>query len=158
MPPIQDWNINTGTAYAGEQYGLATTNSQRLTYNTEATMTEYGLAVKLGAKANTIVVGHDSGEILGVTMREIKLEQAKRPGDGTIGIPVGQPLGVMLEGPINVKLKTAITDKNVGISADGHFGGVATGYTKATNVVALEYPAAAGDVIPVMINLAGPKP
>lgn len=158
MPPVQEWSINTGKAYAGEQYGLATTNSQRLTFNAEAEMTEYGLAVQQGAKWNTCKPGHDSGEILGVVMRQNVLESATRPGDGTIKIPVGQPLGVMMSGPIMVKLATAITDENVGISATGHFGGVASGYTAATNVKALEYPAQAGDVVPVMITLAAPKP
>lgn len=156
--PVQEWSINTGKAYAGEQYGLATTNSQRLTFNAEAEMTEYGLAVQKGAKWNTCKPGHASGKILGVVMRQNVLESATRPGDGTIKIPVGQPLGVMLEGPIMVKLVTPITDENVGISVTGHFGGVAADYTAATNVKALEYPAAAGDVIPVMITLASPKP
>lgn len=156
--PKQDWNINTKEAYAGEQYGLATTNSQRLTYSTEAEMSHYGLAVKQGAKANTIVVGHNAGEVLGITMRELKLESKTRPGDGTVLIPVGQPLGVMLEGPIMVKLVTAISSADIGISATGEFGGVAGSYTKATNVKALRWPAAAGDVVPVMINLVGPKP
>lgn len=156
--PNQDWNINTGAAYAGEQYGLATTNSQRLTYNAEAAMTAYGLAVKQGTKSNQCKVGSDSGEILGITMREIKLESKTRPGNGQIDIYEGYPLGVMLEGAINVQLVTAITDANIGISSTGTFGGVASGYTKATNVKALKFPANAGDVIPVMINLAGPKP
>ncbi|APD19713.1 hypothetical protein PP101_57 [Pectobacterium phage PP101] len=156
--PKQEWTINTGEAYAGEQYGLATTNSQRLTYSTDAEHSAYGLAVKQGVAYNTIALGSDAGEVLGITMREIKLESKTRPGDGTILIPKGQPLGVMLEGPIMVKLVTAITDADIGVSATGTFGGVATGYTKATNVKALKYPAAAGDVIPVMINMVGPKP
>lgn len=156
--PVQDFNINTGFAYAGDQYGLATTNSQRLTYNTEAAMSEFGLAVQPGAAAKTIKVGHDTGRVLGIVMRQNVLESKTRPGDGTINIPVGQPMGVMLEGAINVKLATAITDENVGVSITGHFGGVASGYTKAVNVVALKYPANAGDVVPVLINLLGPKP
>lgn len=156
--PKQDFTINTGEAYAGEQYGLATTNSQRLTFSTDAAMTAYGLAVQQGVADNTIKVGSDAGRVLGITMRQINLESATRPGDGTIGIPKGWPLGVMLEGPIMVKLKTAITDADIGVSTTGEFGGVASGYTKAVNVMALRYPAAAGDVIPVMINMLGPKP
>ena len=156
--PVQTWSINTGEAYAGEQYGLATTNSQRLTYNVDAEMSEYGVAVQQGVAYTTIKVGHNVGEILGITMRELKLESKTRPGDGTVLIPKGQPLAVMLEGPVMVKLVTAITDANIGISATGGFGGVAAGYTKATNVKALRFPAKAGDVIPVMVNLAGPKP
>lgn len=156
--PVQTWSINTGTAYAGEQYGLATTNSQRLTYSVEAEMSEYGIAVQQGAAFNTVKVGHDAGEILGITMREIKLESKTRPGDGTVLIPKGQPLAVMLEGPVMVKLVTPITDSNIGISATGGFGGVAADYTKATNVKALKYPADAGEVVPVMVSLAAPKP
>lgn len=155
--PKQDFTINTGEAYAGEQYGLATTNSQRLTYNAGAAMDHYGLAVKQGATDKEILVGHDSGAVLGITMRELKLESKTRPGDGTVLIPKGQPLGVMLEGPIMVKLKTAITDAAIGVSATGEFGGVASGYTAATNVKALRYPAAAGDVIPVYIAVNLPK-
>lgn len=155
--PKQDWNINTRKAYAGTQYGLATTNSQRLTYNTDAEMTAYGLAVQQGARSDTIKVGSDTGRVLGITMRQDVLEAANRPSDGTIKIPKGQPLGVMLEGPINVKLVTAITDEAIGVSATGEFGGVAASYTKAVNVRALQYPASAGDVIPVMISLLDPK-
>ena len=157
--PVQTWSINTGEAYAGEQYGLATTNSQRLTYNVDAEMSEYGVAVQQGVASNTIKVGHNAGEILGITMRELKLESKTRPGDGTVLIPKGQPLAVMMDGPVMVKLVTAITDANIGISATGGFGGVAAGsYTKATNVKALRFPAKAGDVIPVMVNIVGPKP
>ena len=156
--PKQDWNINTGEAYAGEQYGLATTNSQRLTYSTEVAMAHFGLAVQPGAKYNTCKPGHAAGKILGVVMRQNILESKTRPGDGTINIPVGQPLGIMLEGPVMVKLITAITDSKVGVSATGEFGGVAAGtYTECTNAVALKYPAAAGDVIPIIINVI-PKP
>lgn len=155
--PVQDFNINIGYGYAGEQYGMATTNSTRLTYNLDAAQDQYGLAVQQGVASNTIKVGHDTGVVLGITMRENKLESKTRPGDGTIGIPKGYPIGVMLEGTILVKLVTAITDANIGVSATGTFGGVAAGYTKAVNITALKFPAAAGDVIPVLINLNGPK-
>lgn len=162
--PVQEWSINTGKAYAGDQYGLATTNSQRLTYSTDAEQSHYGLAVQQGVADNTIKVGHDAGRVLGITMRQNVLESKTRPGDGTILIPKGQPLGVMLEGAINVLLTTAITDANIGVNPQGLFGAVATGgtgnavYTKAANIVALRFPAAAGEVVPVMINLLGPKP
>lgn len=155
--PVQTWSIETGKAYAGEQYGLATTNSQRLTYSLEEAQSHYGVAVQQGAAANTIKAGHVSGEILGVTMRENKQESRTRPGDGTILLPVGTPLTVMLDGPVMVKLETAITDEVVGVSATGLFGGVGAGYTQATNVRALRWPAAAGEVIPVMVNKTAPK-
>lgn len=155
--PKQDWNINTREAYAGEQYGLATTNSQRLTYNTEAEMSHYGLAVVQGAADNTIKVGQVDGQILGITMRDIKLMSKTWPGNGEILIPVGQPLGVMLSGPIMVKLVTAISDKTVAVNADGGFGGVGAGFVAVDNIQALRYPAAAGDVVPVMINVFIPK-
>lgn len=154
--PKQDWNINTKEAYAGEQYGLATTNSQRLTYNAGVEMSAYGIAVKQGASDREILPGSVSGQILGVTMRELKLESRTRPSDGTVLIPKGQPLAVMLEGPVVVKLETAITDSSIGVSPDGGFGGVGGNYTKATNVKALSYPAAAGDVVPVMITMVSP--
>lgn len=157
--PKQDFTINTREAYAGEQYGLATTNSQRLTFNADADMSAYGLAVSQGAAANSCKVGlTEKGSILGITMRELKLESRTRPGDGTVLIPKGYPLGVMLEGPIMVKLKTAITDATVGVSAAGEFGGVAATYFEAENVKALRYPASAGDVIPVYVAVALPKP
>lgn len=155
--PKQDWNINTKEGYAGEQYGLATTNSQRLTYNAGVEMSHYGVAVKQGATDKEILPGHTEGEVLGVTMRELKLESRTRPGDGTILIPVGQPLGVMIEGPILVKLESAITTSEVGVSDKGLFGGVDADHVAATNVKALRYPAAAGDVVPVMIVMATPK-
>lgn len=156
--PKQEWSINTKEAYAGEQYGLATTNSQRLTYSTDAEMSAYGVAVVQGAAYNTIKVGLTAkGSILGITMRELKLESKTRPGDGTVLIPKGQPLGVMLEGPIMVKLETAITGETIGVSAAGKFGAVAATYFEAENVKALKFPAAAGDVIPVYVAVALPK-
>lgn len=152
--PVQEWRINTREAYAGEQYGLATTNSQRLTYNAEEDMLNFGLAVVQGTAANQCKVGAPvGGLILGVTMRQINIESATRPGNGTVNIKAGWPLGVMLSGPIMVKLKTAITDADVGVSATGDFGGVDSTYLIADNVKALRWPAAAGDVIPVMINV-----
>lgn len=157
--PVQDFNINTGRAAAGDVYGLAFTNSQRLTYNAEVAQSAYGLAVQKGAKAKTCKVGHVAGEILGITMRQNVLESKTRPGDGTISIPAKQPLAVMLEGPINVVAKTAITDEEVGISATGEFGKAdGTTYIKATNVKAIEYPVAAGDVFAVMVTMAPVKP
>lgn len=155
--PKQDFNINTGFAAAGDVYGLAFTNSQRFTYKAEAEMGAYALAVVKGATSDTCKVGNSEGEILGITMRQNVLESKTRPGDGSIVIPKGHPLAVMIEGPINVVAKTAITSEEVGISAAGEFGGVATGYTKATNVKALKYPVAAGDVFPVMVVMQGPK-
>ncbi|WJN63689.1 structural protein [Erwinia phage Aioli] len=156
--PKQDFTINTLPAAAGDVYGLAFTNSTRLTFSTEAAQSAYGLAVQQGAKSNTIKVGHVSGEVLGITMRQNVLESKTRPGDGTINIPVGQPLAVMMEGSINIVLKTAITSAEIGVSATGEFGGVDATYTKAVNIKALSYPAAAGDVIPVHIVVALPKP
>lgn len=152
--PKQDWSINTGAAYAGEQYGLATTNSQRLTFNAETEMANFGLAVVQGTASNQVKPGIGvDGTVLGITMRQLNLESATRPGDGTVAIKAGWPLGVMLSGPIMVKLVTAITGKDIGVSATGQFGGVGADYTKATNLTALRYPAAAGDVVPVMINV-----
>lgn len=152
--PVQEWRINTREAYAGEQYGLATTNSQRLTYNAEVDMLNFGLAVIQGTNANQVKLGAPvGGQILGVTMRQINIESATRPGNGTVNIKAGWPLGVMVSGPIMVKLVTAITDENIGVSATGQFGGVDGTYLAVDNVKALRWPAAAGDVVPVMINV-----
>ena len=149
--PKQDWTINTRPAAAGDVYGLAFTNSQRLTYSTEAAHTQYGLGVVQGVKANTIKLGLTAaGNLLGITMRENKLESATRPGNGTVLIPKGQPLAVMLDGPINVLLKTAITNATIGVNVQGEFG-VGANYFTATNLKALHFPAAAGDVVPVMV-------
>lgn len=156
--PIQDFTINTKRGVAGEMYGMAVTNSQRLTYNTEAALDKYGLAVVEGASARTIKVGQVGGQILGITMRENKLESNKRPGDGTVLIPKGQPLAVMLNGPVLVELKTAISGKSVGVNSKGEFGAVGGDFTEVTNVVALQYPLEAGDVCPVMVNVFPAKP
>ncbi len=73
--PKQDWSINTGAAYAGEQYGLATTNSQRLTFNAEAEMANFGLAVVQGTASNQVKPGIEAdGTVLGITMRQINIE------------------------------------------------------------------------------------
>lgn len=155
--PKQDFTINTAPAFAGDVYGLAFTNSQRLTYSTEAAMTTYGVGVLQGAKANTIKVGVNPGPILGVTIREDKLEAALRPSDGTVLIPIGQPLAVMLEGAINVLFQTAITGKAIGVNATGQFGAVGGDYVEVTNATAIEYPIAAGSVGAIMLSLAPVK-
>lgn len=151
--PVQDWNINTQPAAAGDVYGLAFTNSQRLTFNAEVAMSVYGVAVQRGAAARSIKPGLNGTEILGVTMRENKLESRTRPGDGTVLIPVGQPLAVMMSGPINVLLKTAITGEVVGVNANGEFGAVGGDFKQVTNAKFIDYPASAGDVVPVMLTL-----
>lgn len=152
--PVQDFRINTKPAHAGDMYGLATTNSQRLTYNTEEAQTAYGLAVKQGKTSDSITLGaEETGEILGITMRENKLEANKRPSDGTIGIPKGQPLAVMLSGPINVRFVTGINSKEVGINAKGEFGAVGGEFKVCPNVHALEYPVTSGEVGAVMVNV-----
>jgi len=154
--PKQDWNINTAPGYAGDVYGLAFTNSQRFTFMAEAAMNKYGVAVQPGASYNTCKVGHASGEVLGIVIRENKLESAVRPGDGTVLIPKGQPLAVMLEGPIQVQLATPISSPEIGVNATGEFGGVAADFTKAVNVKALKWPAAAGEIVPVMVQMTLP--
>lgn len=157
--PVQTFSINTKGAAAGDMYGLATTNSQRLTYSLEVAMDKYGVAVQQGSKANLIKAGANAdGVILGITMRENKLESNKRPGDGTILLPVLQPLAVMLDGPVNVLFKTAITGKEVGVNAAGEFGAVDGTFKLCPNVQAIEYPVAAGEVGAVMVNVFRPKP
>lgn len=152
--PVQDFRINTRPAHAGDMYGLATTNSQRLTYNVEEAQTAYGLAVKQGKTSDAITLGaEDDGSILGITMRENKLEANKRPSDGKIGIPKGQPLAVMISGPINVRFVTGIAGKEVGVNSKGEFGTVGGDFKVCPNVQALEYPITAGEVGAVMVNV-----
>lgn len=153
--PVQTWSVNTQPAVAGEMYGLATTNSQRLTYSAEAKMERYGLPVKQGSKANLCAIGQEAdGSILGITMRSDKLESATRPGDGTVLIPALQPLAVMLSGPINILATAAITGKDVGVNpATGEFGAPGGSYVKVPNLTMIEYPLAAGSVGAVMVNV-----
>ncbi|QHJ79817.1 MAG: hypothetical protein [Caudoviricetes sp.] len=151
--PKQDWNINTGTGAAGDVYGLAFTNSQRFTYCLDADLKAYGLGVQQGVRSDTVKIGANAGQVLGITMRQNVNESATRPGDGTVLLKAGSAQAVMVEGPIQVKLKTAITDRTIGVSATGEFGKVDATYIECTNVTAMKYPAAAGDVIPVMVYL-----
>lgn len=152
--PKQDWSINTGEAYEGEMYGLAATNSQRFTYLVEGSMTRYGMGVQVGTSYNHIKLGAKSGKVLGITLRENKQESATRPGDGTVLLKEGTPLAVMLEGGVVVKLDTAITGEDIGCSDSGTFGAVDATHIKCVNVKALKYPAAAGDVIPVLVSMS----
>lgn len=153
--PAQKFQINTDKAYAGIQYGLATTNSQRLTYSTESAMTTFGLGVVQGSKEKTCKLGqNEDGTILGITMRQDNIESATRPGDGTVGLKVDTPMGVMIQGPINIKVKTAVAGKEIGMNPEtGEFGGVDATYILVTNLEMLEYPLAAGEVGGVMINV-----
>ena len=107
--PKQEWSINTGEAYAGEQYGLATTNSQRLTYSTDAEMSAYGLAVVQGAKSNTIKVGlTEKGSILGITMRELTRAYTDAQIAGGIGALPARDNTVMTMGVIWVSPAVAV--------------------------------------------------
>jgi len=151
--PNQDWSINTGSGVAGDVYGLAFTNSQRFSYGIDVPMSAFGIGVQKGARSDTVTVGADAGVLLGITMRQNVTESATRPGNGTVNLVVGTVMGVMLDGPIQVVLESPVVDGNIGVSAAGTFGGVDATHLACTNVRALKFPAAIGDVIPVMVYM-----
>lgn len=152
MPISQPYNINIDKAYEGMVYGLRTAMSIRTVEATDL-LAKFGGAVE--AKADTVrgiqapaaAVVADSA-CYGILVRQINHEAATRPSNGDMAVRVGDVLGMLVEGEIMVKLKSAVArDAAVGFDKDTGTWESGTAYS---NVVALQ-AGAAGDVIPVRI-------
>lgn len=161
MPITQDYNINTGNAYEGMVYGLRTAMDIRTVEDarlTDANATKAGKAAKAVADtvrgvefAGATVAGHSC---YGIIVRQINHEAATRPSNGEMAYVKGDLLGLLTDGAIMVKLKSAVKrDALVGMEADGTWSTAAA----FSNVKALQ-AGAAGDVVPVRIFIVAANP
>ncbi len=162
MPINQTFNINTGNAYAGQEYGLRTAMDIRTVVDareTAATACQMGLAAVAVAGTDRGVQGlagaSTAGDrCYGIIVRQVNHEAANIPStDGIMGLNEGDVLGLMVDGAIMVELGAAVTrDQTIGQRADGTWGPAAA----FINVVALQ-AGAAGDVVPAHIfSVAAP--
>ena len=158
MAITQSYNINTGRAYAGMEYGLRTAMYIRTVEDartTEAKAALFGGAVL--AVANTtrgvqsaVTNAAASTVCYGIITRQINHEATKYPSvDGIMAVLKGDVLGMMAEGQIMVKLSGAATrDQVMSFVTGGTWKGDDT--NGFINVKALE-AGSVGDVIPVSI-------
>ncbi|MFZ4217054.1 structural cement protein Gp24 [Enterobacter ludwigii] len=120
--PVQDFSINTKAGYAGDLYGLTYTNSQRNTYIAKvANAISYGYAVKSDDGVSADVGSNADGTITGVVIRSLNMEQAKRPGDGSIFFGQGVAMAVLEEGYIQIDCTGARVGDDLYVTADGLF-------------------------------------
>lgn len=150
--PKQAFTINCPPGMAGDLYGMTATNTQRLSFFTEEVHTAYGLGVSTGAKNNSIKLGPEGSYLLGITLRNNELEAAKRPSDGSVGIPENYPQAVLVSGPINILAMTDVPAQEIGVNKQGQFG-VGGEFTPVKNVKVIEGPLKAGEVGAVMVNV-----
>lgn len=157
--PIQDYNIYTAKGYAGDLYDSAprTTQSGRV----EGLTLDYGVGVQLGAATgelpSNVLVG-TTGNVWGISMRELNHEAANRPSDGTATYVQSETASIMREGFILVEVTGAAAFvAGAKLNIDGVTGlftmdGVAGDIVATSNVTAVE-AAISGDIAKVLIDI-----
>ena len=139
--PIQTYKIYTGDAYKGQESDASTPRVNGSGFAEAAT--GFGLALKRGTAEGQVLVGHDTGNVLGVSIREMNHEAALRPSDGSTEYVLNQSVSLMREGYINlevtVRAAVAGVKANV-VDATGEFTGGAAiaGETASLNVTWME--------------------
>ena len=130
--PIQNYNIYTGDAYKGQISDASTPRVIGTLVASVATL--FGVAL-----ASDASLGHDTGNVFGVAVREANHEAKFRPSTGETEYPAGQSISVMREGYINLEVtgnpavEGALANVN---DTTGEFTGGAAdaGETASTNV------------------------
>jgi len=132
--PEQNFTMNTKAGYAGDLYGLTFTNSQRNTYIASVGGTiEWGCAIKSTDNRTATAGINADGTINGVVIRALNVEQATRPGDGSVFYYEGTALAVLEEGYIQVDMSGAAVGGKVYVTSDGKFTTSSTDGTECTN-------------------------
>ena len=153
--PIQNYEIYTGKGYAGD---FADTGPRTVvTGIVEAATLEMGVGVKPGTAERQVLVGHATGDVYGITVRQLNHEAANRPSDGTFTYKNKEAASVLREGFIFVKVTdhAAVAHTKLAINdTTGEFvGGTAdTGETQCLNVTAIE-SGDADSIIKVRIDI-----
>ena len=153
--PIQDYNIYTDKGYVGD----TADSGPRVVVSgvVEDATLAFGVAVTPGTADAQVTVGHDTGMVYGISMRELNHEAANRPSDGTTMYKVTETASVMREGFIYIEVTersvTAHAKLNVNDTTGKFTGGSAgVGETASTNVTAIE-SGVVGDVIKARIDI-----
>lgn len=139
--PIQNYNIYTGNAYAGQESDASTPRVMGTGFAEAAT--GFGLALKPGTAEDQVLVGHVAGNVFGISVREMNHEALNRPSDGSTVYPINQSVSIMREGYINVEvtIEAAVAGAKANIvDATGAISGgtAGVGETLSTNVTFME--------------------
>jgi len=153
--PIQDYNIYTGNAYKGQESDASSPRVNGSGFAEAAT--GFGLALTRGTAEGQVLVGHDSGNVFGISIREMNHEAVNRPSDGETAYAINQSVSLMREGYINVLVNdhAAVAGAFAAVNdTTGEFvGGTAdTGETQSTNVVFME-AGIAGSIVRARIDI-----
>lgn len=144
--PVQDYNINTRDAVAGQIYGISTTNAVRHSWKLEDAPLGFGQAmIKTGDRSgHSVPEAHADTAITadffvgGLSIRQVNREQATRPGDGNVNYAVDDIVGVLLEGFMQVQVgNTGFTFGSpvyVDVTTGEFFGAAGANRFKATNM------------------------
>lgn len=153
MPIQNSYDLYTKNSFEGQK-AYSSEVSVQVTGILTAPELDFGRSVKHDATVERGVgIGSTSGNVFGISMREINWEATSIPSTGDVVYKQNRAVSVMREGTINVKVTGAINafEKVHVDETTGEFLGNAGG-TEALNVVALEN-GLAGDIIKVRIDI-----
>lgn len=102
--PVQDYNINTRNAVAGQLYGLQQTRADIQTRIAAASI-GFGLGIVDAAATDSRSVSLATGGKVAVSVRQINREQDTRPGDGNVSFKAGEALPALFDGRIIVHVE-----------------------------------------------------
>lgn len=148
--PIQTYNIYTGNKYAGQESDAST---PRVTGSvTAAVAVDFGLAIKQDG-----TLGHSTGNVFGIALREMNHEATNRPSDGSTQYKATETISCFREGYINLEVTAEAAtqgQKMIVNDTTGAFSGgtAGVGETATTNVTAME-DGQVGDVIRCRIDI-----
>jgi len=153
--PIQDYNIYTGDAYKGQESDASTPRVNGTGF-AEAE-TGFGLSLQRGTAEGQVLVGHATGNVFAISLRELNHEAATRPSDGTTNYTINQSVSYMREGYVNLEVtgRAAVAGVKANVSDGiGEFtgGAAGAGETASLNVTWME-AGIVGDVIRARIDI-----
>ena len=137
--PVQDYNINTRNAVAGQTYGLSYSIAP-MSWTVDFTAAFGAPVVRSGDRTATDTTGltADTAFFLdGITIRTVNHEQNSRPGDGLVAYSVGDVAAVLQEGQIQVLVEDAFVVEGlvyVEEATGKWFAANAAGRSQALNV------------------------
>lgn len=156
------YSLYTRDAVVGALYGISLTNSVRHSLiNVDSVEIPFGVAVKnvagLGNERQCTLGG--AAKVEGFSIRSINKQMSTVPGTGAVAYKVGEAVGVLKEGFINVLLETgsaaAVKGAQVWVSTvDGTVrADTAVNYVACTNAT-FESTGSAGDIVVINVTIA----
>ena len=156
--PIQDFNIYTARGYAGDLVDSGPRTTQ--TGVVEAATLAVGVAVQRGTVTTNprhVVVGHNSGAVFGISMRDLAVEAKNKPSDGETEFRATESVNIIREGflYVRVTVRAAVAGALLNVvDATGAFtGGAAGGGETLSLNVRAEQSGAVGDIIKVRVDV-----